>query len=285
MVLSIILIILCTGILFFLSVIIIDDNRFVVREYDIICDKLKREGTFVLLSDLHGKTYGKANQTLLKAIEAQKPDGILIAGDMITAAKRADISGTEALLQPLAEKYPIYYGNGNHEYRSRLEPEIYGDLYERYRTFLQRVHIEPLANSHVTLPPYQLNIYGLEIERHFYKKFVHHHMTTEYLEQELGRASADSCNVLIAHNPEFFPAYAAWGADIVVSGHLHGGIMRLPLLGGVISPRLQLFPKYDGGRFRQGKSTMILSRGLGTHTLPVRIFNPGELVVLHMKTH
>ena len=65
-------------------------------------------------------------------------------------------------------------------------------------------------------------------------------------------------------------------------GHVHGGLMRLPFLGGVISPRLILFPKYDGGRFEHGNSVMLLSRGLGTHTLPIRIFNPGELVFIRI---
>ena len=68
-----------------------------------------------------------------------------------------------------------------------------------------------------------------------------------------------------------------------MSGHVHGGLMRLPVLGGVISPRLRLFPRYDGGRFERDKKVMILGRGLGTHTLPIRIFNPGELVVIHLK--
>ena len=68
----------------------------------------------------------------------------------------------------------------------------------------------------------------------------------------------------------------------MLSGHVHGGIMRLPLLGGVLSPSLRFFPKYDGGLFREGGSRMILGRGLGSHTIPVRVFNPGELVVIEL---
>ena len=90
------------------------------------------------------------------------------------------------------------------------------------------------------------------------------------------------CSEVIANATEYFEEYAAWGADMVLSGHVHGGIMKLPIFGGVISPKLVLFPKYDGGRFENGKATMILSRGLGMHTLPIRIFNPGELVVIHL---
>lgn len=87
---------------------------------------------------------------------------------------------------------------------------------------------------------------------------------------------------MIAHNPEYFEAYAGWGADLTVSGHVHGGVMRLPFLGGVISPRLTLFPKYDGGMFERNGRFMVVSRGLGTHTLPIRIFNPGELIMIEL---
>lgn len=98
----------------------------------------------------------------------------------------------------------------------------------------------------------------------------------------LGRPDPEKFSLLIAHNPDFFETYADWGADLVVSGHVHGGLMRLPVLGGVISPAIRLFPAYDGGEFRKGKAAMILGRGLGTHTLPIRIFNPGELVVIDL---
>ena len=95
-----------------------------------------------------------------------------------------------------------------------------------------------------------------------------------------GKANDRRFQILLAHNPLYFKEYAAWGADLVLSGHMHGGIIRLPFLGGVVSPAVTPFPKYDGGRFAEGKSTMILGRGLGTHSLPVRMWNPGELVVV-----
>lgn len=108
-------------------------------------------------------------------------------------------------------------------------------------------------------------------------------METEYLNRVLGNPEKKCFNLLIAHNPDYFDAYADWGADLTVSGHVHGGLMRLPFLGGVISPKLRLFPHYDGGRFEKDGKEMILSRGLGTHTLPIRIFNPGEMVVIRLR--
>ena len=97
------------------------------------------------------------------------------------------------------------------------------------------------------------------------------------MKKTLPEPDRSKCNILIAHNPDYFEEYAKWGADLVLSGHVHGGIMRLPFLGGVIAPSYKLFPKYDGGVFHIGKSTMLLGRGMGSHTIPFRFFNPGEL--------
>ena len=93
-------------------------------------------------------------------------------------------------------------------------------------------------------------------------------------------------NLMIAHNPIYFPSYKQWGADLVLSGHIHGGIIRIPGIGGLLSPDCTFFPKYDGGMFSEDGATMIVSRGLGTHTIPIRIFNPGELVCvdIHAKS-
>ena len=145
-----------------------------------------------------------------------------------------------------------------------------------------------LENGNVLLPDAGIRIFGAEINMDYYKKLSRREMKVSYLNSLLGRPSSDEYNILIAHNPDYFKAYAAWGADLVLSGHVHGGIMRLPVLGGVLSPSLRLFPRYDGGLYTEEKasaeekSRMILGRGLGTHTLPVRVFNPGELIVVHL---
>ena len=108
-------------------------------------------------------------------------------------------------------------------------------------------------------------------------------MKKEYLDELLPEQRTDCFQILLAHNPDYFPEYAAWGADLVLSGHLHGGVARLPLLGGVVSPRLHFFPRYDGGKFTHGNSVMIVSRGLGMHTIPFRFNNPGELVEITIR--
>lgn len=270
-------------ILFFLVVMAVDGSRFVIREYTCRSKKLGKEGKFLLLSDLHNKSFGSRNEKLLKAIEKEEPDVILIAGDMYTCSKKEDNRETAEFVSALARKYPVYYGNGNHEHKTRISPETYGTMYEDYMKQVRKAGAVTLVNQKVSLPAYNMEIYGFEPDRQYYGKFVDKQMNVSYPKKLLGKPDAGCFNLLIAHNPDYFETYADWGADLTVSGHVHGGIMRLPVLGGVISPKLTLFPKYDGGRYEKDGKEMILSRGLGSHTLPVRIFNPGELVVIHMK--
>lgn len=269
--------------IFFIIVVLIDGNRFVIKEHTFRSSKIKKDMHFAVLSDLHNKTYGVRNKRLLEAIEKIQPDGILIAGDMLTATPGKEFTNALNLIQDLAQKYPVYYANGNHEQRLRLHPEIYGTASVSYTEALTGAGVRPIINEHVFLNTCHIDICGSEIERKYYRHLRKKQMDSSYLNRLLGTAKEEDYQILIAHNPLYFEEYAKWGADLVLSGHVHGGVMRLPFLGGVISPTLRLFPKYDGGIFRQGNSTMILSRGLGMHTIPIRIFNPGELIVLHLK--
>ncbi|MBD5543287.1 MAG: hypothetical protein HDR01_03310 [Lachnospiraceae bacterium] len=266
-----------------ICIILYDTNRFVVRKYQFQNDKITDTFRFVLLSDLHNKSYGKNNDSLLKKIDELKPDAVLCAGDLLTAKPGRDFHTAAALISALARNYPIYYGNGNHEYRLKLYPEVYGSMAEDYEKELKNAGIEPLVNQRKELPDKNIVIYGLEIGREYYKRFHKSKMEREYLPSLLGELDDQRCSILLAHNPEYFQQYADYGADFVLSGHVHGGVARIPVLGGVISPSLRIFPKYDGGVFQEengkgGSTVMILSRGLGTHTIPIRFCNPGELI-------
>lgn len=268
--------------LFFIIVMILDCNRFVVRKYRCRKEKLKKDVRVILLSDLHNKSFGKGNARLLKAIDQIAPELVLIAGDMYTSAAGGSIRTAAELVCALAEKYPVYYGNGNHEQKTRLFPKEFSDMYREFSEKISGAGVKHLLNEKVSLPDLNMDIYGLELDRKYYKKFSGIQMEEDYLETLLGKPDKNKVSLLIAHNPDYFKNYAAWGADLVVSGHVHGGLMRLPALGGVVSPAMRLFPKYDGGEFKEKDAVMILGRGLGTHTLPVRIFNPGELVVIEL---
>lgn len=259
---------------------VLDSGRFVAVSYEVRSDKIKKPCKLVLLADLHNKSFGRENERLLGKIRELSPDGILVAGDMLTATRGHDYGRALALMEKLAKDYKIYYGMGNHEYRLQLYPGQYPGMYDGYLSGLRAAGVEPLINESAFLPAWNVAVNGVQIDRCYYKHLRKEPMEPGYLPGLLGKPGEEAFQLLIAHNPDYFEEYAAWGADLVVSGHVHGGIMRLPILGGVLSPCLTLFPKYDGGRFTLGKSTMILSRGLGSHTIPLRIFNPGELVVI-----
>lgn len=260
---------------------IYDSSRFVVVRHEIRDRRISGHYRVVFLSDLHNKQYGKNNAQLLKAIEDAGPDAVLIGGDMINGKPGEKLEGVVDLLRTLKKKYPVYYANGNHEHRIKLYPATYGDAAERYEKALSELGIEPLVNCHVQLPGANLVIYGSEIDKYYYKRFTVPEMEPDYLPGLLGRPRQEVYTVLLAHNPDYFPRYAQWGADLVLSGHVHGGIIRIPLWGkGLLSPNVRFFPKYDGGTYREGGCTMILSRGLGIHTIPFRLFNPGELIVI-----
>ncbi|MCD8379316.1 MAG: metallophosphoesterase [Lachnospiraceae bacterium] len=270
-------VIVCCGIIFH------DTHHFHIVRYRLTHPKLKKAVRVVVLADLHDTVYGKDNERLYAAVKEQKPDFILIAGDMVTASLRSDFGASAALLEKLAAEFPVYYGMGNHESRLAERKEDYGDRYEEYRHKLQRTGVVFLKNDSVVFPQYQIALHGLELEEHYYRRTSGRRLPADYLERRFGKADEDFFHLLIAHNPEFFPQYADWGADLTVSGHVHGGIVRLPILGGVISTSFRLFPKYDGGLFTDHGSAMIISRGLGSHTIPLRMFNPGECVVIDME--
>ena len=262
-------------------VMLFDSTRFVVKRHRVEDARIRRQCRAVVLTDLHNKRYGKDNERLLGAIREQNPDFVFIAGDILTAKPGASMEPALRLLRALAEEYPIYYGNGNHEHRLKLSPQTYGDMGVRYDEVLGEMGIEPLVNCHVDLPEYGLAVYGLELDKYYFKHFRPGEMSPGYLEGILGQASGELYTVLLAHNPDYFPQYASWGADLALAGHVHGGVVRVPFWGkGLLSPALRLFPEYDGGIFRRGKSVMVLSRGLGSHTIPVRVFNPAELWVV-----
>ena len=257
-----------------------------IVHYSFSDKRLKRDkAKFVFLSDLHNRQYGYKNETLFNDIVSLEPDFIVFGGDMITSCmeKWSDYSDTLDFIKRLAEKYPVYYGMGNHEERLKRKPEKFPDgEYKRLIESLNKINAPIIDDKKIVLAEYGITIYGINLEHRFYQKVITKPIPNGYIKDKLGDTSADTYNILIAHNPEHFKAYANWGADLVLSGHVHGGIIRLPILGGVISPALKLFPKYDGGTFTHNGSNMVLSRGIGSHTVPIRVNNKAELILIEL---
>ena len=266
--------------IFGICVIIRDMNRFVVAPYEIRSRKIKKKYTFVMLSDLHNKSCGIRNDRLIKAVVDCHPDSIITAGDMYTSKKGTGFDNALALLEALSNRFPVYIANGNHESKTQIKPDDFDNMYGQFVDRLASLGLRPLVNERLALPEINIDLCGLQIGQEYFGHFTKKEMTETYMDKLVGKANRDCFQILIAHNPVYFKKYADWGADLVLSGHIHGGVVRLPWLGGVISPTATFFPKYDGGRFQEGTSTMILGRGLSTHTLPIRMWNPGEIVLV-----
>lgn len=260
------------------------ENEFVTTTY-VVRDRRFRENETVVravvLADLHNNCYGSNNERLLQTIDEIAPQVVLIAGDLLVGVPGESLDVPVQLVTALAKKYPIYYGIGNHEYRIGLYEAQYGDMYQRYVQALAEAGVEMMHNCRetISLGNVPVDVVGAEIDRYYYKRFRKITMDASYLAQILPPVS-DRYTILLAHHPDYFSAYAAYGADLTLAGHVHGGVMQL-FGRGVISPNFRLFPKYSGGRYTLGRQELIVSRGLGTHrSMPLRIFNPPELIVL-----
>ncbi len=263
-----------------------ESKEFCVTFYEYHSDLLLKDNyRIVFLSDLHDKVFGEHNKPLLDAIDELKPDAVAFAGDMVTSSMevRYDYTPTLQFIGRLAEKYPIYYGIGNHEEKFRRCKEVFPDQYRDLTERLAEYGVHIMINETAHIPEAGIVIYGLDLEHEYYRKVVTKHIPEDYMQRIFGRVSDDEYSVLLAHNPEHFPSYAAWGPDLVVSGHIHGGVMQLPVLGGVVSPQMKLFPKYDAGEYSEGKTKMLLSRGIGSHTIPIRIWNRAEVLCVDLK--
>ncbi len=277
------------------AVIYHDTHNLKVYEYEVPSDKVSGSYTFVFLTDLHSYVFGKDNQNLMEKIDKVSPDAVLCAGDMFNdrpvkdknASKEAHVYTDVAvsLLTRLSRKYPLFIASGNHEEQVKEDTRVLGNVFDRYKNTLKREGAVYLDNESAVFSD-DIRITGLCLTNDYFHKVVKKEMASGYLDKKIGYISSedkDNFQILIAHNPIYFNRYREWGADLTVSGHVHGGIIRLPFVGGVISPALTLFPKYSGGKYDEDGKTMILSRGLGTHTIHVRLFNPGEISVIRVR--
>ncbi len=273
---KLILIILFIIIIFLLTVGIIDSNRFVVREYTVKSDKLKENHDFLFLSDQHLKEYGKDNSRLYKALQDLNYEGIFISGDMITANK-SDFGPALKLVKSLSEKSPVFYSYGNHESKAKKHNASFG-AYERE---LLNAGVKIYDNEKITFD--DIDIYALTIGLKYYARFKKISLPNDYIDSCIGKCDKERFSVLLAHNPDYFKSYSAWGSDLTLSGHIHGGIIRLPVIGGLLSPKVTFFPKYDGGEFCENFSKMLVNRGLGSHFVFLRLFNPAEVLMIHLR--
>lgn len=246
------------------------------------CSKLRgkdiSDSCFVVISDLHSMSFGRSNSRLISSILSVEPDAVIIAGDLIVGTMSEKNRVAVSFLKDLAKHVPVYYGMGNHETKAELFPS--GMRYIEEISGIDNVYL--LRNSSV-IPECAdyIRLYGFEQEVDFFKKNAV--LPSTALADAFGSRDTERISIVIAHDSEQFESFIPFEADIILSGHLHGGIIRLPFIGGLVSPRYKFFPKYDAGLFKKGRTNMIVSRGLGNHAVPIRVFNWPEIVVLQIR--
>lgn len=249
---------------------VIENTRMLrTADYTVRIPELPR---LVQISDLHRRQFGEAQSRLIRAVAAAEPEIIVVTGDLISRSM-TDFSGTEQLLRRLCALAPVYLVYGNHELD--LPPQTEAE----YRRMLSRSGVRLLDNEMISAGG--ITLCGLTLTAAHYcgggplgfRAAVR--CRADDLARLFGKCPENT--VLLAHNPFFFEAYAGWGARLTLSGHIHGGIVRLPGVGGLLSPERRFLPQYDKGRYVRGRSEMIVSGGLGK----LRFCNPPEICVIH----
>ncbi len=262
----------------------LNPDNFTCDYYKISDKRFKQSVKIVSLADIHYAQYGPDNDRLIEAVAGIEPDVITIPGDILCVKKYPrdleieDIIWVEKLIDRLSDIAPVLMSLGNHEKRLKV---FRRHSYDEFKSAVKSGGGKILSNRSVTytINGNKVRFTGVDIARRYYRKGrAAIDMDYSYLEKILPPKKEGRFEVLLAHNPAFFPQYARRGSELILSGHTHGCLVRIPGIGGVISPELKLFPKYDAGVFREDSSTMIVSRGLGTHTFNIRVFDPPQIV-------
>lgn len=260
--------------------------KFITKTYEIHSDKIKdgKNISVVLLSDLHLAEYGEGNIRLIQEIMRINPDMIVSSGDLVTAKPNHDTRVAEELLGKLAKKYPVYYAMGNHEERLKTRTDLYGDMFSEYYERIMDTGVKLLQNENEVMKVGDTSvcIYGLQLSLSYYQRMSRIVLEPKVMTELLGKPNQNDFNILLAHHPRYAESYFDWGADLTLSGHVHGGVMRLGNQA-CVSPDLSIFPRYGYGKFERGEQCMVVSSGLGEHSVPFRIFNPKELIHLVIK--
>ncbi len=247
------------------------DNKLIsTEELTIKIDGLPNSfhGTKIVhVSDLHDATFGEKQERLASKIQTADPDYIFITGDLIDS-NRYELQNSLDLIERIVELAPVYYVTGNHEFATNDTENI--------KEALERQGVNVLSNEQTWLEKEGERIRLIGIEDPLGGTSVKEALNTL-------DSSTQEPTLVISHRPEEFDVYASQKIDIVFSGHAHGGQFRIPGLGGLVAPGQGVFPKYTSGAYREGNTTMVVSRGLGNSIIPIRIFNMPEIVVVTLK--
>lgn len=268
--------------LIILSAWIIWANKaLMITEYIVTSDRLPNEFDgfrIAQVSDLHNSEFGKGNSELLDMLKEAEPDIIVITGDLIDS-RNPDIDIAINFIKKALKIAPCYYVSGNHEANV---PE-----YQKFKNEMIACGVHVLENKCVYITASKEKIQLIGVDDPLLQVNSSSDDSEETMKNVLDglTSQGEYYTVLLSHRPELFELYSKYNIDLILSGHAHGGQFRIPFVGGVFAPSQGLFPKYDAGLFYENGTNMIISRGIGNSSFPLRINNRPEIVIveLHIK--
>ena len=247
------------------------DERLILRTYTVVSPKLTAEVRLAVVTDFHSSDNA---DDVVAMVTFCAPDAVLMVGDMFDddIANRPT-ERTLSLMRQLSAQYPCYYVSGNHEAWTGEMDALYQQTEEAGVTVLR------MSSGVLTVRGQRIALCG--IPDPYEMVFSGAPDTEEQLRQALEDVDSADFTVLLAHRPELLTKYAQFPLDLVVSGHAHGGQVRiLGVLNGLYAPNQGWFPKLAGGAYTQDGTTLIVSRGLAVRTRLPRIFNRPEVVLV-----
>lgn len=245
-----------------------------ISRYEVASQKLPESFDgfkIVQLSDLHGAEFGEDGMELVDKVGSLEPDMIALTGDFVT--DEGDLAAVEKLAARLVKLCPVYFISGNHEFGSGLAVKV--------RNILERAGVKYLSNEYLTINrgDDEILLGGVEDPLAYADM-----LSPDELAQKMNDAAPDAFKILLGHRNYWMTEYPELPVDLIFCGHAHGGLIRIPGVGGLIGTDRRLFPDFDAGEYNNGRYTLIVSRGLGNSVSIPRIFNRPEIVCVELSS-
>lgn len=245
-----------------------------ISRYEVASQKLPESFDgfkIVQLSDLHGAEFGEDGMELVEKVKELEPDMIALTGDFVT--DEGDLAAVEKLAGRLTELCPVYFVSGNHEFGSGLAVKV--------RNILERAGVKYLSNEYLTISRGEDEILLGGVEDPLAYADM---LSPDELAQKMNDAAPDAFKILLGHRNYWMTEHPELPVDLIFCGHAHGGLIRIPGVGGLIGTDRRLFPDFDAGEYNNGRYTLIVSRGLGNSVSIPRIFNRPEIVCVELSS-
>ncbi len=246
------------------------------EEFHMLIPNLPEEAKgmrIAFLSDIHNE--GPLFMTE-EAVRQAHPDLVVFGGDMLHK-KEAVWNGVLPLIKSLSKDFPTVMALGNHE---ELVKVRFPKEWDEFSRACEAAGVKILQNEWMEFR--SVSVGAISVEAHKYYRPVGHTPET-YIESDMMKNPPEGVKILLAHDPLQMDIYTAWGMDLVLSGHIHGGVVRVPLIGGILSPARAFFPVRTNGVYQKENTKMVVSRGIGNKVFLPRFWNRPHLpiVILH----